>query len=107
MFTMTERIDLVLGAKSKKPGEDLPSFLKPLEILSRFVEVYQERSELNKTNLQILTKLRWDSLNNYLGWMVDRELVQTKMEGNTRTFCLTEKGRKSLHILAIFLSTLK
>lgn len=106
MFAMTEGSDFVLiGKKSREV--DLPSFLKPFEILSRFEEAYQQIPSLNKTQLQVLTNLRWDSLNNYLGWMIDRKMIQTNNDGKVKSFRLTEKGRRSLYKLAVFLDSLK
>jgi predicted transcriptional regulator len=86
--------------------EQAVNFLRPLYILERFATVFRERSEVNKTQLQLLTKLRWDSFNNYLHWLIDRGFVKHRKEGKGEIYYLTERGRESLNILTTFIGCL-
>ncbi len=93
---------------TKLPSEDyVANFLKPIYVLERFGAAFRDKSELNKTQLQMVTKLRWDSFNNYLNWLMAKEFLQYRKQDKTETYFLTEKGRKSLNILAIFIACIK
>lgn len=87
--------------------EQIANFLKPIFILDRFASAFSERTELNKTQLQLLSKLRWDSFNNYLDWLIAKEFLQCRKEGRVEIYSLTEQGRITFNILATFIDCLK
>lgn len=79
----------------------------PIFILGRFGAAFRTRSEITKTQLQLFTKLRWDSFNNYVEWLIYNEFLQYRKDGRNKIYFMTEYGRKSLTILATFVGCLK
>jgi predicted transcriptional regulator len=87
--------------------EQITNFLKPVFILERFAIAFREKTEINKTQLQLQSRLRWNSFNKYLQLLVDKEFLEYGKEGRVEIYSLTKQGRKFFSILVIFLGCLK
>lgn len=61
----------------------------------------------NKTDLQLITKLRWDLLSKYVDLLVAKEFLSCRKTPKMTTYAMTERGRKFFGIVIICLDCLK
>lgn len=92
-----------IAAESNEPEK----FLKPLFIMERFASAFRDKSEINKTELQLLTKLRWDIFSKYADLLVAKRLLLRRKTHRMEAYTMTEHGRKFFGIVAICLDCLK
>jgi predicted transcriptional regulator len=83
------------------------NFLKPLFVLERFAVMFREKTEVNKTQLQLQSKLRWNLFNKYLQVLVEKKFLIYRKENRVEIYSMTEQGRKFFSILTILLNCLK
>ncbi|HET8719756.1 MAG TPA: winged helix-turn-helix domain-containing protein [Candidatus Nitrosotenuis sp.] len=93
--------------KKEKPEEDAGDLLKPMFILKRFSDAFGKETEINKTSLQLQTRLRWNSFNRYLSLLVSKGFLHCRREDKVEFYSLTNQGRKFFSIMMIFLICLK
>lgn len=98
---------MILLTEKMHTKEQNTSFLKPLFVLERFGAAFRDKTEVNKTQLYLITKLRWNSFNNYLDWFVSKDFIGCRKESGTESYHMTENGRKILSILTILLSCIR
>lgn len=79
---------------------------KSLLVLNRFAGAFRTQTNLNKTQLHLQSKLRWDLYNKYLNWLLQKEYVKCQVTNGVEHYSLTETGQKMFNILAIFLSVI-
>lgn len=79
---------------------------KSLLVLNRFADAFRTQTYLNKTQLHLQSKLRWDLYNKYLNWLLYKEYVQCQVKDGIEQYSLTQTGEKMFNILAIFLSVI-
>lgn len=83
------------------------NFLKPLFIMERFASAFRDKSEINKTELQLLTKLRWNLLSKYVNLLVSKGFLLRRKTPKMIMYTMTERGRKFFSIVMICLGCLK
>jgi len=79
---------------------------KSLLVLDRFAEAFRTQTYLNKTQLHLQSKLRWDLYNKYLNWLLQKEYVKCQIKDGIENYSLTEAGQKMFNMLGIFLSVI-
>ena len=76
---------------------------KSLIVLGRFADAFRGQTHLNKTQLHLQSRLRWDLYKKYLDWLLQRGFVKYDVINNVEHYSLTQNGEKMFNILGIFL----
>ncbi len=91
----------------QKTNDPEIKFLKSIFIFERFAIAFSKNTEINKTQLQLQSRLCWNLFNKYLNLFLKKGYLQCKREGRVETYSLTESGIKFFNILNIFLRCIK
>ena len=78
--------------EERENSEQHPPQKLDLYVIARIIIVLKEKGSVNKTNLATFTGLAYDKLARYIGWMNDKKLIASRMDG---IVSLTEDGEKS------------
>lgn len=76
------------------------SFNSNIKVLERFAIAFSEHSSLKKTQLHLISKLRWDSFERYLEWFQIKDYVKyTNDMDDKGKYHVTENGREMFYRL--------
>jgi len=76
-------------------------------VLDRFAKLFYTDTHVKKTNLQLASKLRWDSFIRYLEWLSKKNFVDAQINEGTEIYFLTENGFNMFCKLSEFLEYIK
>ncbi|MEM2159721.1 MAG: winged helix-turn-helix domain-containing protein [Candidatus Nitrosotenuis sp.] len=82
-------------------------FLKSIFIFERFSIAFSKNTEINKTQLQLQSRLCWNLFNKYLDLFLRKGFIQCRKDGRVENYSLTESGIKFFNILNVFLGCIK
>lgn len=82
-------------------------FLKSIFIFERFAIAFSKNTEINKTHLQLQSRLCWNLFNKYLDLFLRKGFIQCRKDGRVENYSLTESGIKFFSILNVFLGCIK
>jgi len=81
--------------------------LKTLVIFERFAIAFSNNAEINKTHLQLQSRLCWNLFNRYLDLFLKKGYLKCEKGRRSEVYSLTEEGIKFFNILNIFLNCIK
>ncbi|MGI0088549.1 MAG: winged helix-turn-helix domain-containing protein [Nitrosotalea sp.] len=76
-------------------------------VLERFANAFYSNTSMKKTHLHLASRLRWDSFNTYLEWLLSKNYVERFIDDGKEKYQLTEKGREMFSRLLEFLECVK
>lgn len=82
----------ISGIKSTDYDQD--AFDPDSKVLYRIISSFRTKSPVKKTQIQLASKLRWDSFSRYWKWLQIRDYVQCVDVGDKNDFMLTPKGNE-------------
>jgi len=91
----------------QKSNDPEIKFLKSIFIFERFAIAFSKNTEINKTQLQLQSRLCWNLFNKYLNLFLRKDFIQCRKDGRVEIYSLTESGIKFFSILNVFLGCIK
>jgi len=83
------------------------AFKTNVQVLGRLAESFIENNSLKKTEMHLVSRLRWDSFVKYLDWMQKNGFIESQIDGRVRTYMLTPSGREMFNRLLDFVGCIQ
>jgi predicted transcriptional regulator len=76
-------------------------------VLKRFASSFHTNTYVKKTNLQLESRLRWNSFIRYLEWLNENNYICPQDREGSKVYVLTDNGKKMFDKLFEFLEYVK